>query len=91
MSNFSDTIVFFWIGENTEIPQALVDSIRLEPCIKENCKIKKGQLIGAFALGGSALLMLTNKTIVFENKLECLLTNQKLPVKIEVCQNISNE
>lgn len=29
MSNFSDTIVFFWIGENTEIPQVLVDSIRL--------------------------------------------------------------
>lgn len=29
MSNFRDTIVFFWVGEKKEIPQVLVNSIRL--------------------------------------------------------------
>ena len=48
----------------------MVDSIRIDESIKEGKHIEKGEYIGAFALGGSAILMLTDKDIKLNEEFE---------------------
>jgi phosphatidylserine decarboxylase len=70
----------------------LVDSIRIDnEKIKEGCRIKKGQYIGAFALGGSAILMLTNREIKLltsiQKDIDCY-SQINIPVKMMVCASL---
>lgn len=60
----------------------IVDSIRIDPKIKESYKLEKGEYIGAFALGGSAILMLTTVPL----QIPC----QNVPIKFEVGQSACN-
>ena len=38
----------------------LVDSLRIDASVREGAKLEKGQFVGSFALGGSAVVMLTD-------------------------------
>ena len=59
----------------------LVDSIRIKGNIKKGYNINKGEMIGSFALGGSAVLLLTNKEFhSFTNDYSC-------PIKFKVGNN----
>ena len=70
----------------------LVDSIRIDnENIKEGRRIKKGQYIGAFALGGSAILMLTNREFDLEpsiqKNIDCF-SQINIPIKMMVCTSL---
>jgi len=59
----------------------LVDSIRIDSKIALGSAIAKGQFIGAFALGGSAILLLSTVSL----NIPCV----DFPVKYKVCQNFT--
>ncbi len=65
----------------------LVDSIRIDGEIKVGKKITKGQYIGSFALGGSAILQLSNKDIDVCPSLSSAWGKTPHPVKVEVGAN----
>lgn len=69
----------------------LVDSIRIDPLIQKDAKISKGQYIGAFALGGSAILMLTNTEIKVNEAIDKVISNTHLPVKVQIGQSFANK
>jgi phosphatidylserine decarboxylase len=62
-----------------------VDSIRIDKQIQPNASIEKGQYIGAFALGGSAIIMLSNKEIDFETQ-----RMNDIPIKFRACSGMGS-
>eukprot|EP00746_Dinoflagellata_sp_MGD_P054217 gnl/MRDRNA2_/MRDRNA2_23770_c0_seq2.p1 gnl/MRDRNA2_/MRDRNA2_23770_c0~~gnl/MRDRNA2_/MRDRNA2_23770_c0_seq2.p1 ORF type:complete len:397 (+),score=59.30 gnl/MRDRNA2_/MRDRNA2_23770_c0_seq2:100-1191(+) len=68
----------------------LVDSIRIDSAIQKNAKISKGQYVGAFAFGGSAILMLTNAKINVDEAINQALCKSDLPVKVQIGQSFAN-
>mmetsp|Transcript_5511 Transcript_5511/g.9377 ORF Transcript_5511/g.9377 Transcript_5511/m.9377 type:complete len:353 (+) Transcript_5511:76-1134(+) len=60
----------------------LVDSIRMDPAVREGGRLEAGQYLGAFALGGSAILLLSNRDLSLVGKLADGLEEHKLPVKV---------
>jgi phosphatidylserine decarboxylase len=67
----------------------LVDSVRIDPLIKARTGIRKGQLVGSFALGGSAILMLTSQPVISEPVLSEALDQFRYPVKVSVGRNFA--
>jgi phosphatidylserine decarboxylase len=67
----------------------MVDSIRIDDSIRINKPIKKGQYIGAFALGGSAILMLTNKDIKLNDEFNDI-SIKDIPYKMPVGYNFAD-
>lgn len=60
----------------------LVDSIRMDPAVLEGALVEAGQYLGAFALGGSAILMLSNQNLSLVGRLDKGLQKHMLPVKV---------
>lgn len=57
-----------------------VDSIRLEETFKVGSSVRKGQLVGCFARGGSCVVLLFDRETVLEQDLRVLTSSFRLPV-----------
>ena len=68
----------------------LVDSVRMDPEIRPGAKVAKGQYLGAFALGGSAILMLTSAPLDVEPVLSESMSKFPHPVKVQVGRSFAN-
>lgn len=67
-----------------------VDSIIIDSKIKKKYKLNKGEYIGSFGIGGSAVLLLTNKEILLEKNLKEYFLNKEVPIKINMGKNFAN-
>ena len=63
------------------------DSIIIDSKIIKGSKINKGDYIGSFGIGGSAVLLLTNTNILIDAKLDTHFENKKIPIKIHMGEN----
>ena len=68
----------------------LVDSVRMSRELKEGRAVEKGQFLGSFALGGSAILMLTNINLSMVHSLNDAVRNTDLPVKVTAGREFAN-
>ena len=62
-------------------------SVSTKFCFKIGFKINKGDLIGLFVFGGSAVLLLTNNNIKLDNKITLIQNNNNLnkyPIKLNI-------
>ena len=62
----------------------LVDSVRVHDAVKPGRRLEKGQFLGNFALGGSAILLLSDANLTLDPKLARALQTSGLPVKVAV-------
>ena len=63
------------------------DSIIIDSKIIKGSKLNKGDYIGSFGIGGSAVLLLTNTNILIDTKLATHFEDKNIPIKIQMGKN----
>eukprot|EP00966_Prymnesium_polylepis_P327919 7383743-Prymnesium_polylepis.2 len=66
-----------------------VDSIRLEPMLREGCTVERGQLLGCFARGGSSVALFFDRHVALADECRAF-TEKGIDFKLDCGASLAN-